>query len=84
MKLHHGRFRLDKRKRIFTERVVSNWNWLPTELVTAPSLSEFKEHLNDDESHGLVLGSPVKSGELNSMNLMGPFQLEILYDSMAL
>ena len=51
MKLHQGKFRLDIRKRFFTERVVSHWNRLPRAVVTAPSLSEFKEHLENALSH---------------------------------
>ena len=51
MKLHQGKFRLDIRKRFFTERVVGHWNRLPRELLMAPSLSEFKEHLDDALSH---------------------------------
>ncbi|KFQ89816.1 hypothetical protein N337_07850, partial [Phoenicopterus ruber ruber] len=47
MKLHQGKFRLDIRKRFFTEMVVGHWNMVPSEVVTAPSLSEFKEHLDD-------------------------------------
>ena len=39
------------RKRFFTERVVCHWNRLPREVVTAPSLSECKEHLDDALSH---------------------------------
>ena len=42
---------MDIGKRLFTERVVSHWNRLPREVVTAPSLSEFKEHLEDAFSH---------------------------------
>ncbi|GAB0207904.1 mitochondrial enolase superfamily member 1 [Grus japonensis] len=53
MKLRRGRFRLDIRKRFFTERVVGHWNRLPREAVTAPSLTEFKKHLDNALSHML-------------------------------
>ncbi|GAB0196817.1 mitochondrial enolase superfamily member 1 [Grus japonensis] len=53
MKLRWGRFRLDIRKRFFTERVVGHWNRLPREAVTAPSLTEFKKHLDNTLSHML-------------------------------
>ncbi|KAK4810491.1 hypothetical protein QYF61_004271 [Mycteria americana] len=49
--LKGGKFRLDLRKRFFTERVVGHWDRLPREVVTARSLSEFKEHLDDALSH---------------------------------
>ncbi|PKU40551.1 hypothetical protein llap_9136 [Limosa lapponica baueri] len=49
--LHQWKFRLDIRKRFFTERVLSHWNRLPKEEVTAPSLSEFKKHLDGALSH---------------------------------
>ncbi|KAK4830594.1 hypothetical protein QYF61_012020 [Mycteria americana] len=37
-----GRFRLDKKKKLFTMRVVKNWNRLPGEVVDVPSLEHSK------------------------------------------
>jgi len=42
---------LDMRKRSFTERVVGHWSRLPREVVTAPSLPEFKDRLDNALSH---------------------------------
>jgi len=47
MKLHQEKFRSGIRKRFCTERVVGHWNRLPKEVVMAPSLSEFEEHLDN-------------------------------------
>lgn len=53
MKLCHGLFRLNVRKRFFTEREVHQHQACR------------KEQLEDTQSCDLVLGSPVRSGELD-------------------
>lgn len=45
-KLKEGRFRLDKRKKFFTMRVVRHGNRLLRQLVDTPSLEVFKDILD--------------------------------------
>ena len=74
-KLGQGRFRLDIRRKFFTQRVVTHWNRLPKEAVDAPSLEAFKARLD------VALGSLVcwlatlpMAGGLKLDDHCGPFK----------
>ena len=45
-KLWQESFRLDIRRKFFTQRVMTHWNRLPKEVVDAPSLEAFKARLD--------------------------------------
>jgi len=56
-KLKYGTFRLDKRKKFFTKRVVGYWHRLPREAVAAPSPGRVQGQVGWGFEHpGLVEG----------------------------
>ena len=83
-KLRQGRFRLDIRRKFFTQRMVIHWSRLPKEVVAAPSLEAFKARLD------VALGSLVwwlatlhiVGGRVKLDDHCGPFQPRPFYDSM--
>ncbi|KFZ55888.1 hypothetical protein N321_04585, partial [Antrostomus carolinensis] len=44
-KMWQGRVRLAMRKRFLRQRVVEHWHRLPREVLMAPSLTRFQQHL---------------------------------------
>jgi len=82
-KLREGRFRLDRRKKFFTMRVVKLWNRLPREVVEAPSLETFKIRLDGALSNLIQLQmSLITAGGLGQMTSKGPFQPKAFCNSM--
>ena len=81
-KLRQGRFRLDIRRKVFTQRVVTHCSRLPKEAVDAPSLEAFEARLD------VALGSLVWwlatlhiAGGLKLDDHCAPFHPRPFYDS---
>ena len=55
LKLHLGRFRLDTRNHLFSERVVTCWKRLPREVEESPSVEAFQNRV-DVALRGVVRG----------------------------
>ena len=83
LKLRQGRLRLDIRRKLFTQKAVTDWSRLPTEVVHAPSVEAFKARL------AVAPGSLVWwlatlhiAGELQLDDHCGPFQPRPFYESL--
>ena len=68
LKLRQERFRLDIKRKFFTQRVVMHWNRLSKEVVDAPSLEALKARLD------VALGSLV--WWLVTLPIAGGFKLD--------
>ena len=83
LKLRQRRFRLDIRRKFFTQRVVKHWNRLHRQVVDALSLAAFKARL-DVAICSLVwwLVTLSVAGRLTLDDHYDPFQPRLFYGSM--
>lgn len=76
MKLPQRKFMVNIRKRFSTESMVGHQN----RLITAPSPSVFKEHLDNTYSYYLVLGSPARSWTHDPYGSPSKLRYSMIYD----
>lgn len=63
------------------QRVSGHWSSLPREVLTVPSLSEFKKCPANAHRPVILRDGAVQAQELGLVILVGPFQLGISCDS---
>jgi len=74
-KLHHGRFRLDTGKNLFSKRVVRYCNRLPREVAESLSLEVLKRHSD------VELRDMVKWGSIGGKRMVGLDDLGSLFQA---
>ena len=59
LKLTKAYARLDVRKHFFSNRIIDEWNSLPDEVVTAPSVNSFKTRLDKHWKNDALMYEPI-------------------------